>query len=94
MVWDLLSKTTTVKCHDHTNAVSCVTFDKEERILASCSWDKSIRMMDISTGEFRGKGLNNDFEEVILYVVGDPPSPPNCFRCRQGLGFAFRNYNS
>ena len=28
---------------DHTNAVSCVTFDHAERILATASWDKSIR---------------------------------------------------
>lgn len=56
IVWDLLSQRPTVQCHDHTNAVSCVTFDKEERILASSSWDKSIRMLDISTGEYRTKG--------------------------------------
>ena len=33
IVWDVISKTTTIQCHDHTNAISCVTFDQEERIL-------------------------------------------------------------
>lgn len=56
IVWDVMSQTSTIQCHDHTNAVSCVSFDSEERILASCSWDKSIRMIDVSTGEYRSKG--------------------------------------
>jgi len=56
IIWDVISKTTTIQSHDHTNAVSCVTFDKDERILASSSWDKSIRMLDVSTGEYRTKG--------------------------------------
>lgn len=60
IVYDLVGKQVTIKLHDHTNAISCVTFDHAERILATASWDKSIRMTDVSTGEYRSKGTITD----------------------------------
>jgi len=56
IVFDLIGKKVTIKLHDHTNAISSLTFDHAERILATASWDKSIRMTDVSTGEYRSKG--------------------------------------
>jgi WD40 repeat protein len=60
IVYDMVGKKMTIQRQDHTNAVSCVTFDHAERILATASWDKSIRMTDVSTGEYRSKGTITD----------------------------------
>jgi len=56
VIWDIKARKFTLKFHEHSNAVSSICFDKDERMLVSGSWDKSIRMMDISTGNYRRKG--------------------------------------
>lgn len=56
MIWDVKARKFTLKFHEHSNAVSSICFDKDERMLVSGSWDKSIRMMDVSTGNYRRKG--------------------------------------
>ena len=44
----MVGKQVTIKLHDHTNAISCVTFDHAERILATASWDKlGISLQDV-----------------------------------------------
>ena len=48
IVYDMVGKQVTIKLHDHTNAISCVTFDHAERILATASWDKlGISLQDV-----------------------------------------------
>ena len=52
MVYDMLGKQVTIKLHDHTNAISCVTFDHAERILATASWDKDHEDLLILSDSF------------------------------------------
>jgi len=37
----------------HTGSVSNCTFNKLERLYATCSWDKNVLLYDASTGSFR-----------------------------------------
>ncbi len=38
---------------DHQSIVNNCTFNKYERLYATCSWDKTILLYDITTGCFR-----------------------------------------
>jgi ribosome biogenesis protein YTM1 len=51
MVLLLMQKDTYVldfECHGHTASVECVAFSQELGLLASCSWDKSIKLWDLN----------------------------------------------
>ena len=43
-------------CRHHKNVVSDACFTRDERKLATVSWDKNIAYYDISTGMYRSDG--------------------------------------
>ncbi len=69
----------------HTGSVSNCTFNKLERLYATCSWDKNVLLYDASTGSFRwairqlalaihlnsvGVQINEiAFSDVLLYML-------------------------
>jgi len=63
-IFDIVSNQTTVTLEDHTNVVSHCEFSKNQSLLATTSWDKTVRLWDISTGQFRTRGSK------VLYEGG------------------------
>ncbi|XP_039253122.1 small ribosomal subunit protein RACK1-like [Styela clava] len=55
-IWDRVSETVTATLTDHLNIVSSCCFSEKERYLCTGSWDKTLRLYDISTGMYRTKG--------------------------------------
>ena len=43
-------------CRHHKNVVADACFTRDERQLATVSWDKNIAFYDISTGMYRSEG--------------------------------------
>jgi WD40 repeat protein len=54
--WDLKSSTNTLTLKGHTNVVSDSSCSADEHKLVTVSWDKSIKVWDVSTGEYRLNG--------------------------------------
>ncbi|ELT87334.1 hypothetical protein CAPTEDRAFT_168582 [Capitella teleta] len=55
-LYDLKTNCNTVTLHGHKNIISDASFTFDQRKLATVSWDKSIRVWDVTTGMFRSQG--------------------------------------
>ncbi|XP_041376182.1 WD repeat-containing protein 88-like [Gigantopelta aegis] len=54
--FDLRSATNTISLGGHINVISGCAITQNERNFATCSWDKSVQLWDISTGMYRANG--------------------------------------
>lgn len=55
-IFDMLSQKTTVTLTGHSNVISHCRFSNNQLSLATTSWDKTVRIWDISAGGFRLDG--------------------------------------
>jgi len=63
-IYDLESKSTVLKI-DEDHVISNLTSDPfDRRSLITTSWNKTVKVYDVSTGIFRRKGNNVDYNEI------------------------------
>ncbi len=55
-VYDLKSKNVTVKLVGHEAVVPSYSISNNEKFVATVSWDKTLRVWDITTGAYRNNG--------------------------------------
>lgn len=55
-VYDLRTGETTITLGGHINVISHASFSQDERWLATVSWDKCVKVWDVSTGHYRSDG--------------------------------------